>query len=153
MRRPMAILILGALLASGSVIPGAEAQSRRKPKRFERTVVATYYGPAAAVSTPALLATAWCHPYQSVGCVRFTMEERERYVSLELHDATGLTAGGLVLDGTDEFIGDVCGMTKRPLAPGGGYVEVWLVAGTCYGTNTPSVVSTGTVVATFSNLP
>lgn len=91
-----------------------------------------------------------CDPTTDQACVRFEIGPKERYFTLEVKDVTGLPVYAAVFapDGSD--VVDVCGRTDEPVAAPGGYVDVWLTSGNCYGTQTPSVPTTGTVEASFS---
>lgn len=83
------------------------------------------------------------------------------YVKIEVKDATGLSAGGFISqqdtdgDGLNDGYGEFCGAHEAAVAleiPGA-LLGVSLYPGFCSDASGPSIVTTGTIVATFSNMP
>jgi len=148
MRRLIASLVAGCVAASlASPSIAADAQNRTS-----RVVEVPYQGPAAAASTPRGFITANCNPTYSIGCVRVPTRRSDRFAKIEIQDLAGQAVMAMVLDHSDNELAFFCGHTKRKLfVPPGSYLEVWLIAGTCDGTTTPSIVTLGTVRFTFSS--
>jgi hypothetical protein len=72
-------------------------------------------------------------------------------ISLDIRDASGQPVYAVVWDHSGQEIADACGRNGDPFpSPGGSHIDVWLIAGHCYETTTPSIVTTGTVTATFA---
>jgi hypothetical protein len=147
------ILVLSALGANA----GAQKRNEKKtPKRSERVVEAPYDLPGLiSPSSPASL----CHTGYS--CPQIPTATTERFVRIEIEDATGTATAFFLGQNTDpdspaleEDYGTFCGSTgKKPIrleALGAPLVVVPLVFGdvVCPG----AVGTTGTVKATLSNL-
>lgn len=146
-------LILGLVAASLSA--PATAKKRKKPKRTERTVEGTYL-------TPSLIAVGGCGETNAIGCVVLTTGSTERFVTAKVTDAHGQPVFVSVQADTnndmqdDVSFGSFCGETTAPIAvPSGQELHFWVgvtpdpaIAGCSPGEGT-----TGTVTATFSNLP
>lgn len=146
--RRTSILLVAAVL--GGVLASAPAEGARpKVRKASEAYTATQ---AVMVGFDPLPQgyVGDCDPTADEGCVRFELKPKERYFTLEVKDQTGLPVYAAVFapDGSD--VGDVCGRTEEPLPAPGGYVDVWLTSGNCYGTQSPSVPTTGTVEASFS---
>ncbi|MGH2756384.1 MAG: hypothetical protein ACRDI3_01185 [Actinomycetota bacterium] len=140
-------------MASALLLPTMLAPSGAAgPGRKGRTVEVPYQGPAAALSTPAALVTLHCHPTFAIGCVRIPTHRADRFARITIDDLGGQQVMAMVLDKWDDELAFFCGETKgKILVPPSAYIEVWLVAGTCSGTNAPSIVTTGQVRVTFSS--
>lgn len=139
-----ATLVIGLTgTESGALTPDSETRSR--------TVRVPYLGPAVAVSTPATLVTLNCGPEVGRGCVTIPVGPKDRFVKLRIDDLSGQDVFAMVLDQSDSELAFFCGKTrsKLPVFPRSS-IEVWLIAGTCFGTTRPSIVTSGEVVATFS---
>lgn len=140
-------LALGML--GGALIAPAQAGKKRKPKRVERQAEASYTG--------AFNVLYFSSGGQNFGGVAFPTGGSEKFVALEIKDASGLPSFATIgqdLDG-DSFADtshEMCGKTEEPIQIEPGYdVTVFLKQGPCNGG--PALVTEGTVAATFSNLP
>ncbi len=156
MRKPFMVLLACSLLTSAFVAPSAEAKKKKKKKRVERKVEATYQAPAAGSGPTGGL----CSP-GNFGCVVFPLARGEQFAKVEIEDSTGTDIYATLGQDTDdnpmtiETVGSFCGSTgEEPLAirPG---LEVYVSVYTGPGTDPPcaGVASSGSVKATFSNLP
>ncbi len=149
MRRTLIVLLAGVLLLSLA----APTSMAKKKKRKERTAEATYVGgaPAGALglyNTPCL-----------GECARFDVKKEDRYVSLHLADATGEPVYASIYvngytDGGDPHE-HVCGESDGALRLSRGLKELVVVLETSGGVSAdcPGPPTSGTIHATFSNLP
>ena len=153
MKRYIALLMVAMLalgLAGGSAT--AKKKKKKKPKRVERVVTTEYQAPAIGSGTGVCL-----RPTNSCGDIAVGLGEK--YVKVEIEDATGLPVYfnlGQDTDpealGTETSYGSFCGTTgDEPIQIQPGFALVvfpWLLGPTC-----PSVATQGAVTATLSNLP
>ena len=145
----MVVMIVG--LVVGSV---ATAESKRKPQRTTCTIEGSY-------ASPAIFLYGSCAESGGVGCVSFTTEANERFVTAKVVDAHGLPVFAMVreehisdpVEGAEVY-GTFCGETTEAIAvPPGRNLQFWVGAPfAVYGCQ-PGAGTTGTVTATFSNLP
>lgn len=150
MKRFLMVLMIFGLLV-GSV---ATAESKRKPRRTTRTIEGSY-------ASPAIFLYGSCANSDGVGCVSFTTGPNERFVTAKVVDAHGLPVFVLVRDEymSDpaegaEVYGTFCGETTEPIAvPPGRNLQFWVGAPFAVYACQPGAGTTGTVTATFSNLP
>jgi hypothetical protein len=141
-------LVLG-LVAGALSMPASAKKKKKKPKRVERTAEGQYTGAAAGLYGNV--------GGNTIGGFSFATGSEEKYVKVEVTDATGTTISGSVgqdPDGdmqTDEK-GTYCGATEEPIQIEPGVdIVVYVDQGTCNGG--PSVVTQGTIKVTLSNLP
>lgn len=150
MKRFLTLLLVVGLIG-GAV---ATAEAKKKAQKVTRTVEGSY-------DSPAIFLYGSCAQSDGTGCVSFTTGPNERFVTAKVVDAHGLpvfvlirsTASGAFGEGT-ETSGTFCGETTEPIAvPAGSHLEFWVGAPfSVYGCQ-PGAGTTGTVTATFSNLP
>ncbi len=142
-------MVLGVI--AGSV---ASAEAKKKPQRATRTVEGSY-------DSPVLGLYGECAGSHGVGCVSFSIEAKERFVTAKVHDAHGLpvfvfirsTASGAFGEGSESY-GSFCGETTEPVAvPPGAELEFWVGAAASVYECAPGIATSGTITATFSNLP
>jgi hypothetical protein len=144
----MLLMIFG--LVVGSV---ATAESKRKPQRTTRTIEGSY-------ASPAIFLYGSCSASDGVGCVSFTTGPNERFVTAEVADEHGLPVFVLIrneqrspAEGAETY-GTFCGKTTEPIAvPPGRDLQFWVGAPFAVAGCQPGAGTTGTVTATFSNLP
>ena len=144
----MVLMIFG--LVFGSV---ATAESKRKPRKTTRTVEGSYDSPVLGIFAECGSA--------AVGCVSFSARPKERFVTATVQDAHGLPAYVLVRTAASgsfgtgaETYGEFCGETTEPIAiPAGAELEFMVGAAASVTICSPGVATTGTITATFSNLP
>jgi hypothetical protein len=144
MKRLMSLLTL--LVALGMMAPGNAAQSKSE----SRTESRTYTGPSIM---------RWCFK-ESLGCAAFPTKKRDRYVSIQIDDASGRSVRAIVSqDELNPLWGstDICGKTTQPVRIKGGlpvFVFLPSEAAVFYGTPcTASVAAAptmGNIEATFS---
>ncbi len=151
MKKPFMTLLVVTLLG-GSLVGPAEAKKRRA----ERTVEGSYDNPALGVPGVA----AMCTP-DGGGCEIFRAHTYEKYVAVQIEDSLGTAVYARVsVDGDGDMSFErryeICGATNEALRiQPGANVLVWIWAGPdpfqqppC-----PGGASSGTITATFSNLP
>lgn len=154
-------------LVAGAMIVPAEAGKKKKPAkpvRIEQVVEVPYTGGELGASTPV---------YSGGGCLNgtdvFACKEiippagNFPYIKIEIKDSSGLTVGGFLAqqdndgDGIQDGYGTFCGAHAEsvPLEVPGTTVGISLYPGACDngGSPAPSAPTTGTIVATFSNMP
>lgn len=161
MKKAFALAITAALIGGALVAPAGAAKKKKKVVRTERVVEVAYETPGIGVATPAR--TGGVCPFadaQAQQCVEVFPEAGEKYVKVEVKDATGQKAYGFISqgdvdgDGISDGYGTFCGAHEAPveLAAPGAAVRVSFYPGATTGC-APSIATTGTVVYTFSNLP
>ena len=150
----VALGLAAALFAVGVQAEPAEA-GKRKKKRVERTEERAYVGATGvrgAQDSPCA--------GEPVGCVVFPIEPGERFVSIDVADASGDDVWASVYtygytDGTDTHE-HVCGRTDAPLPLTDGLEELVVITTQTTGGVTnpcPGPATQGTVTAVFSNVP
>ncbi|MFN2588422.1 MAG: hypothetical protein ABR613_09955 [Actinomycetota bacterium] len=160
MKKAMVVALTAALVAGAFAGP-ADAGKKRKPKRVERVVEVEYSAPGIGVATPG--PSGGICPYADPTtreCIEIPLQLGERYVKVELSDAAGQKVAGFISqgdttgDGISDLYGDFCGAHPEPIelqsksAP----VRISFYNG-AKADCAPSVATTGTITATFSNLP
>lgn len=149
----VAIGVVVGLLAVGVQVGPAEAGKKRK--KTERTEERQYVGATGvrgAQDSPCA--------GEPVGCVVFPVEPGERFVSIDVADASGDDVWASVYvygysDGTD-IHEHVCGSSEGSLALAKGLEELVVVTTqTTAGVTNPCAgpATQGTVTAVFSNVP
>ena len=157
-------LVIG--LVAGAMVLPAEAgkKKKKKPARIEQVVEVPYTGGELGVNTPAASAGGCLNGSEVFACKSLIPPGAEfSHIKVEIKDATGLTVGGFLSqqdadgDGLQDGYGTFCGAHTEfiPLELPGSVVGISLYPGACDngGTPAPSTPTTGTIVATFSNMP
>jgi len=137
-------LILMALPA------GAQGQKEKGPKRRERSVTLDYDGTQqVGVVTPVVRAG-----YVWVAEYALPAGKKDRFLSIQTNDATGQPAYVTLSYSAEDPDGEeVCGTTEEPIKiTPKSVIYVWIWHGMCPD-GTPAPATTGTITATFSNLP
>lgn len=153
--KPRKAITIWAVTLSLLAAVAASPATAGKKRRVERTVEADYMAPAPAAHPVVTVCNRDGVVTGNRGCVVFPTTARERFVHVEIHDASGLPVQGFIaLEGElQPEWRPFCGATAEPV-PIGGTVTVLVYSYTpaglppCLGTAT-----TGTVAATFSNVP
>lgn len=155
-KRSVLAVLISAALITGVVgqLPGAGA-AKKKPKKVERTAEETYVGFSGARG--AVEGTCDAAP---VACAIFPIEPGEKFVSVAVTDASGQPVWASVYingysDGHDAH-DHVCGTGEYAMPLLKGLTElVVVVTQTTGGATNPctGAASTGTIAATFSNVP
>ena len=154
MRKSIVVLLILGLVASLAVAP---AQAKKK-KAKTRAVEYTYQAPSPGISgvVGACMTVAGV---EGTACQDFPTMANESFVKVVVEDATGLPTNFDVaqdLDGPEvpglNIVASGCGESAEPIPVEPGLaVRVTVVA--LGGPDCPGVATTGTVQATFSNLP
>jgi len=161
MKRSLVLALIVGLLAGSLVGPAEAKKKKKKPVRTERVVEIAYTGTGVGVATPAASggicpATS---PENTGTCIEVPLQTGEKFVKVELKDATPLKAPGFISqgdqdgDGIGDLFGEFCGAHEQAvplvnLNP----VRVSFYSGTC-ADGTPGTTTSGTIVVTLSNMP
>jgi hypothetical protein len=156
--KKLMVLSLALVVGLTFMAPTVEAKSKKKKKKvvpkIERTVSAGYLVPVGAAEQGGYVTAAG----NNVGGVAFTPAPGEAYVSVTITDTAGQPVSGMIAQDTNgdnltDTSAGFCGATTEPVPIDPAYnVVVYVFEGPCSDT-TPAVATTGTVTATFSNLP
>lgn len=133
------------------------APAAARPAPGPRQVEDTYQTPSVAIQAPTGQSAYACstrdmNGHSNVGCLTFSTRYGERYVDIEITDASGLPVPAWVgHEGVPGVGGEICGVTEKPIRIVPGLtLDVWIyptiVDPLCPGTGT-----TGTVRAVFSS--
>jgi hypothetical protein len=155
MRKMIVVAVVIGLLA-GAVVAPAEAKKKKVKKnaKIVRVVEGGYDNPA--IGVPGVVGTSTLG-----GAVEFPVYPTESYISVAITDDGGQPVTATLSQNTDtsddswEIFATICGKTEQPLvvAPG---VTVRISVYTMPGPDQPNCTgpaSSGTIEATFSNLP
>lgn len=155
------VVALTAGLVAGAFVGPADAGKKKKVKRVERVVEVDYAAPGIGVTTPA--AAGGICPFAdptSQECIEIPLQLGEKYVKIEIADAAGQKVAGYISQGdTDgdsisDLYGDFCGGHPEPIALQSSSAPVRVSFYNGAKTDcAPSLATTGTITATFSNLP
>jgi hypothetical protein len=165
MKRILVLLMIAGLIA-GSVAT-AEAKKKKKkvsaPVRMEEVVEIAYTGGNIGVATPAATGGSCLVdqtvPFHCLNAVPPFVEAS--FIKVEVIDSSGQKAGGFLSQGDvdgdtiADGYGDFCGAHPEPVAMNtpGAPVDISLFMGVCSDASGPSIVTTGTIKVTFSNMP
>ena len=166
MKKAIVTALVVGLVAGAMALP-AEAgkkKKKKKPVRVEQVVEVPYTGGELGVNTPGPSGGICLNGADVFACKEIIPPAGNfPYIKIEIKDATGLTVGGFLAqqdsdgDGFQDGYGTFCGAHTEsvPLEVPGAVVGISLYPGACdnAGTPAPSTPTTGTIVATFSNLP
>lgn len=139
-------LVMMLILATVAEAASSTGKKGKKPTRVEREVSQEYTTPTGLLLVSADVSVC----VQDQSCLTFMAERRESYVSISIADQTGTPAPFRVeLNGTSQTF---CGDTAGPLFLNGvSDIHVSALAGAL--PNCAGVGTSGSVTATFSNLP
>jgi hypothetical protein len=152
-------MILGLVVGSVATAEAGKKKKAPAPVRVERVVEYAYNGPGPGISSP-VATGGYCYP-EPTACASFPLQPGETYIKIEAVDQSGMKVGGTITQGTDDdgdgfgdLYGEWCGahtdaVPLRTTAP----IEISMYAGTCYNSQEPSVITTGKLIITFSNMP
>lgn len=157
MKKAIVIALVLGLVAGAMAAPATakKKKKKKKPVKVERVVETAYEAPAIGAAPPG---NGVCfRPTNSCGDI--AVGPKERWVKVEIEDATGLPVAfhlGQDTDpdalGTESSLGDFCGTTgDEAIKIEPGYpiiVFPWAVGASC-----GAVATQGVVTATLSNLP
>jgi hypothetical protein len=159
-RRTMVVAVVLSLIAAGSIAPAEAGKKKKKPKRIVRTIEVAYDHPGIGVATP--VGSAGYPANFPEGTSEFATSPKELFFKIEVVDASGQNVGGFVsqgdLDGNgvnDDGYGTFCGKHPEfiPVAsPGTTFTGIYAYNGVCED-GSPSIMTSGTIKITFSNMP
>ena len=165
MKRSLVLMMVIGLIF-GAVATAEAGKKKKKPPaapvRIEQVVEYEYSGGNAGAATPAFTGGACLNdPTMPFACISIVPPGAEfTYVKIEVADASGQKAGGFMSqqdadgDGLSDGYGEFCGAHAAPVAlelPGAP-LGVSLYPGVC-ADGSPSVVTSGVIKLTFSNMP
>ena len=164
MKKALIFALVIGLIAGAMAAPAtAKKKKKKKPVRIERIVDLAYQVPGIGVSGPEGTASGGICPLAdptTQECIAVPLEMGEKYIKIEMTDASGQAVAGFISqgdtdgDGVGNLYGDFCGAHTEPVALESESVPVGIsfYSGVC-GDGTPSVATTGTIQVTLSNLP
>lgn len=166
MKKALVSALVVGLVAGAMVMPAEAGKKKKKPApvRVEQVVEVPYTGGELGISSPAASAGGCLNGTEVFSCKEIIPPAGDfPYIKIEIKDTTGLTVGGFLAqqdtdgDGLQDGYGTFCGAHAEfiPLEVPNTVVGISLYPGACDngGTPAPSAPTTGTIVATFSNMP
>lgn len=161
MKKAIAVALSAGLLAGAMIGPADAAKKKKKPKppvKVERVVEVAYDKPGIGV---AIAGGNGGYGLSFPAAAAVPSMPEEKYVSVEITDASGqkvalsLSGGDTDGDGFADTFASLCGATEEPIElpeDGAGIADMYAHNGTCED-NSPSIMTSGVVKLTFSNLP
>jgi hypothetical protein len=161
MKRSIVVVLVMGLLAGGMLAGPAEAKKKKKklPVKVERIVEIDYSNPGIGAATPAGSAG---YPVNFPDGVDIPTTGDDLFIKIEVLDASGQKVGGFIsqgdLDGNgvnDDGYAEFCGAHPEPVSvasPGMPIIGIYAYNGVCPD-GSPSVMTSGTIKITFSNMP
>lgn len=160
MKKAIVVAVSVGLLA-GALVGPADAKKKKKVVRVERTVEVEYQAPGAGVATPG--PSGGVCPFAdptTQECIEIPLQVGELYVKVAIQDAAGqkvigyISQGDTTGDGISDFYGTFCGAHPEPIELQSTSAPVRINFYNGANANcAPSIVTTGTITVTFSNLP
>ena len=152
MKKLVCLIVSGTLLLAMPVAGAAKKKKPKKPRKpvkIERVVELSYDHPSPGVAGPG--AVVFGAPMTGSN---IPVEKGEWYIKVEIKDDSGQMVAGKIAQGTAATFGPFCGAHKEPvkIVESTPIYGIYAFSGTCED-GTPSVMTTGTVKVTFSNLP
>lgn len=158
-RSIVVVLTVGLLAGVLAVAPAEAAKKKKKSVRVERVVEIDYSLPGIGVATPAGSAG---YPVNFPDGVNIPTTGDDLFIKIEVTDASGQKVGGFIsqgdLDGdglNNDGYAEFCGAHEEPVpvaSPGMPLIGIYAYNGVCPD-GSPSVMTTGTIKVTFSNMP
>lgn len=163
MRRTLIlVLVMGLILGSFASAEAGKKKKKKKPKapvRVERVVEVSYDHPGIGIAGP----VSGGYPVNfPEGSSEVPTAAEELYMKIEVTDQSGQAVAGFIsqgdLDGNginDDGYASFCGAHEEfvPVeAPGTPIIGIYAYNGTCPD-GTPSIMTTGTIKVTLSNMP
>lgn len=161
MKKALTLLLIVGLITTSLMAPAAFAKKKKKkpppePVRIERVVEFKYDHPGIGA------APVGGYPATFPDSMEIPLGENDLYMKVEVIDASGQKVWGFIsqgdLDGNgvnDDGYADFCGAheTAVPVAaPGQPIIGIYAYSGAC-DDGTPSVMTSGTIKFTLSNMP
>ena len=160
MKKTLSTLVVLGLIFGAFMAPPAEA--KKKKKRVQRVVEIDYTLGNLGVATPVRTGgVCFVDPTMPASCKEVPVSASEKYIKVEVADASGTTVPGFIsqgdTDGDDiaDGYGQFCGGHAEPvqLTSPGTVVGISMYPGTCSGAAGGGIPTTGTIVVTLSNMP
>jgi hypothetical protein len=160
MKKSLVVFLVLGLMAALAVAPAQAKKKKKKPVRVERVVEAAYQAPGigATVNGAGGGACPFADPTTQT-CIEFPLQAGEKYVKVEITDATGGSVAGSVSqgdtdgDGIGNLYGQFCTAHPQPIpmeSPSAPLRVSFYAGGSPDCVSTPT---TGTIKVTFSNMP
>lgn len=168
MKKAIVSAITLGLVAGAMIVPAEAAKKKKKkpvtPVRIEQVVEVPYTGGEIGVNTPVASGGTCLVGGAAFACKEIIPPSADfSFIKVEIKDTSGLTVGGFLAqqdadgDGLQDGYGEFCGAHSEfvPMDVPGTTVGISLYPGACDngGTPAPSTPTSGTIVATFSNMP
>lgn len=146
------VAVTAATIAAGAMTGTAGARLAPAQAPATRTVEAKYVTPALGAAPQPGTKAYYYDCTAGVGCALLKLGPKDRYAKIEIDDAAGQKAYGIVYQVPGfAVIGEFCGSTDEAWATGGATeLLVHVVSGTC-DSGEASVATTGVVRATVSS--
>ena len=154
------VMVLG--LVFGSIAAAEAGKKKKKPKvpvKVERVVEVSYDHPGIGAT---VAGQGGGYPVSFPDPMDIPVTAEELYIKVEIVDASGQKVAGSIgqgdVDGNgvnDDLYGTFCGSHPEPIplaAPGSPIVGIYAFNGVCED-GSPSVMTSGTIKITLSNLP
>lgn len=158
MKKVIAIALSVGMLAGAYSLP-AEAKKKKK-KRIERVVEITYTHPGIGAATPAG-GTGYPANFPE-GSSEIPLGPDDLFMKVEVVDDSGQAVSGFISQGdidgngvNDDGYGTFCGAHAEPIpvaSPGAPIIGIYAHSGVC-ADGTPSIMTSGTIKVTLSNMP
>lgn len=155
MKRAIAVALALGLLGGMMVGPADAGKKKKKPVKVERVVEIEYSSPGIGV------APVGGYPVNFPDGLEIPTLAEELFVKIEVEDASGQKIWGFISQGdidgnglNDDGFANFCGSHEEPVdlaAPGSTIIGVYMYNGAC-DDGTPSVMTSGTITMTFSNM-
>jgi hypothetical protein len=163
-KKLISVALMVGLIAASMVMPAEAGKKKKKGKKkaakIERVVELTYSSPGIGVTAAG---RGGGYPVNFPESTEIPTLAQEKYIKIEVEDSSGQAVAGFIsqgdLDGNgvnDDGYGTFCGAHPEPIelaSPGAPIVGVYAYNGTCEDGTTPSVMTSGTVKITLSNMP
>ena len=154
MKKSLVVLLVVGLAASLAAVP---AQAKKKAKRVERVVEINYDRPGIGVAPAGGYPTGFPD-----AATEIPTSTQDKFIKIEVTDASGQKVWGFISQGdidgngvNDDGYATFCGGHEESLPvanPGVPIIGVYAFAGAC-DSGEPSIMTSGTIKVTFSNMP
>ena len=149
MKKILYLMLIGSLLFGMTTTSAAKKKAK---KRTQRVVVMTYDRPSAGVIGPEPVMIG--SPVGAPGGQQIPVMPNERYIKIEVTDTSGQKVAGRIAQVSYSTFGPFCGAHTKPvkLRDTSPILGIYAFNGTCQD-GTPSVMTTGKIRITLSNVP
>ena len=156
------LVILGLIFGAFMATPAEAKKKKKKAKKTERVVEIDYTLGNLGVASPAFTGgVCFVDPTMPASCKEVPVTASEKYIKVEVKDATGTSVPGFISqgdtdgDGINDGYGEFCGSHDAPvqLTAPGTPVGVSMYPGICADASGGGIPTSGTLVVTLSNMP